>query len=499
MADQNIQTLGDAKSAAPSETHLDKPVAEMVETMPVTLADEDNTRIRRKTDRVILAILTWVYFLQVLDKAVLGTGAVFDLKENANLTGHQYSLIGSISPIAQLAWQPFSAWLIVKVPHRTLMPILILGWGIAETCMAACDTFSGLIACRFFLGLFEAGCMPLFAIITSQWYRRVEQPFRVSIWYSTNGLSTIVSSALSYGLGRIISDVLYPWQIIFLFCGLITIVTAPFVYWKLDNDIATARFLTEEERQQGIERLRTNNNGVEECHEFKWSHVWEAALDLKTWLWLVLAMLPNLGSALTSVFGPLIVKGFGFDRYQTLLLNIPFGTVQTIVIVASCWVANKMKLKGVILLGFMLPVVAGTGMLYGLGRDASDRPALLVAYYLTAFFWRDQKIRHPLALPGWFVFWSPYRPALFSEDQKPDYRPGIAGVLGVFVAMIVVIVLQLFLLIFLNKQQVKRRIANGKSGVIVDRSMTTEVNTDAKTQDLLAEQVPMDLTDKEND
>lgn len=143
---------------------------------------------------------------------MLGTGAIFNLQQDAHLTGHQYSLVGSIAPIAQLAWQPFSAWIIVKVPHRILMPSLILGWGIAETCMAACNNFTGLLVCRFFLGLFEAGCMPLFAIITSQWYRRVEQPIRVSIWYSTNGMATIVASALSYGLGHIPSNSLYPWQ-----------------------------------------------------------------------------------------------------------------------------------------------------------------------------------------------------------------------------------------------------------------------------------------------
>lgn len=117
-----------------------------------------------------------------------------------------------MAPIAQLAWQPFSAWLIVKVPHRILMPVLIFGWGLAETCMAACNDFSGLLACRFFLGLFEAGCMPLFTIITGLWYRRVEQPNRVAMWYSMNGLSTVAASALSYGLGHIKSDLLHPWQ-----------------------------------------------------------------------------------------------------------------------------------------------------------------------------------------------------------------------------------------------------------------------------------------------
>lgn len=171
-----------------------------------------NKRIRRKTDKVILSILVWVYFLQILDKTVLGYGATFGLKKSTGLVGNEYSMVGSIAPIAQLAWQPFSSYLIVRVPHRILMPCLVLGWGIAQTCMAACHNYGGLLAARFFLGLFEGGCLPLFSIITSQWFRRAEQPIRVAAWYSTNGLATIVASLLSYGLGHINSSVLESWQ-----------------------------------------------------------------------------------------------------------------------------------------------------------------------------------------------------------------------------------------------------------------------------------------------
>jgi Major Facilitator Superfamily len=171
-----------------------------------------NRHIRRKTDQVILAILVWVYFLQILDKSVLGYAATFGLQTDTHLTGNQYSLVGSIAPIAQLAWQPFSSILIVKVPHRILMPTLVLGWGIAQSSMAACHSYSTLLAARFFLGLFEAGCLPLFSVITSQWYRRSEQPIRVAAWYSTNGWATIAASALSYGLGHIPSSTLESWQ-----------------------------------------------------------------------------------------------------------------------------------------------------------------------------------------------------------------------------------------------------------------------------------------------
>lgn len=178
----------------------------------IHLTEQDSKKIRNKTDRYILGILAWVYFLQILDKTVLGTAATFSLKEDTHLTESQYSLVGSISAIAQLAWQPFSSFLIVKVPPRILLSVLVFGWGTAQACMAASHSFAGLMATRFFLGLFEAGALPLFSVITSQWYRRAEQPLRVAVWYSTNGLATIVAAALSYGLGHIKSGVLGEWQ-----------------------------------------------------------------------------------------------------------------------------------------------------------------------------------------------------------------------------------------------------------------------------------------------
>lgn len=87
--------------------------------------------------------------------------------------------MASMNAIAQLAWQPFSAYLIVRVPSRILMTVLVFGWGTAQACMAAPHNFGGLVATRFLLGLFEAGCLPLFSILTAQWYRRSEQPLRV--------------------------------------------------------------------------------------------------------------------------------------------------------------------------------------------------------------------------------------------------------------------------------------------------------------------------------
>ncbi|KXG53364.1 Major facilitator superfamily domain, general substrate transporter [Penicillium griseofulvum] len=517
MANHDIEAVADSKSVhanAPSDTptpgHMDE--GELV-----ILTNEDNIRIRRKTDKRILAILTWVYFLQILDKGVLGTASIFNLQEDTGLVGSQYSLVSSIAPIAQVAWQPFSAWLIVKVPPRILMPSMILCWGVAAASTAACHNFAGLVTVRFFLGLFEAGCMPLFTILTAQWYRRVEQPLRVSIWNSMNGTATMVASALSYGLGHIPPTVLKPWQTIFLVVGLVTIVTAPFIYWKLDNDITTARFLTEHERKQGVERLRANQTGSA-SYDFDWSQVIEVALDPKSWIWIIMALLPNMGSAMTSTFGPLIVKGFGFDAYETSLLNIPFGAMQTIVIISGCWASYKLRLKSAILIGFMIPVVAGIAVLYALPHEKSQQGPLLLAYYLCAFLFAA----NPLLL-SWVVAntagaaktsvtMALYQagtsagalagPLLFTAEQAPSYLPGIRAVLGLFIALVGLVVIQVLNLSWLNRLNKKRRISNGKIGDLQDKSMTHAFETDGKVVDepRTADAAPfVDLTDRKND
>ena len=94
----------------------------------------------------------------------------------------------------------------------------------------------------------------------------------------------IAAALLSYGLGKIRSDRLHPWQSLFILVGLVTVITAPIVYFFLDSRIEDAKFLNEEEREMAIERVRANQTGNVGNREFKWSHIWELAYDPKTYL-----------------------------------------------------------------------------------------------------------------------------------------------------------------------------------------------------------------------
>jgi MFS family permease len=376
-------------------------------------------------------------------------------------------------------------------------------------------SFGGLVATRFLLGLFEAGCLPLFSLITSQWYRRSEQPIRVAAWYSTNGLATMFASILSFGLGHITSTSVHAWQIIFIFVGIMTCLTAPFVYWLVDSDVASARFFDEREKAMAIERLRANQTGTG-SNEFKWAHVWEMFYDVKSYLFLAMTLLLNIGAAVTNAFGPTLIANFGFDKYVTALLNMPFGALQFICILVASYAAAKWKFKAPVLAAFMVPVVAGLAMLYAEGISSTFRqPVALTGYYLLAFLFGG----NPLIV-SWMVANTAGQtkksavmslfnagsaagniigPLLFDSKDKPHYIPGVKATLGVFCALIGVIGIQVFVLLSLNKVRQKQRVANGKPAVIVDTSMQDKYQAYGSGNDVLGQNALLDLTDYKND
>jgi hypothetical protein len=306
--------------------------------------------------------------------------------------------------------------------------------------------------------------------------------------------------------------------------GLVTVVSAPFVYWRLDNDIMSARFFTEEEKSQARERLRANQTGTGN-REFKASHILEAGLELKTYLWIGMAMLLNIGASVTNTFGPLILDGLGYDAYTTSLLNMPFGALQFIVILLASYLAQAARLKGVILAAFMLPVVAGLAILYAVARTKSVQGALLAGYYLLAFLFGGNPlivtwiVGNTAGSTKTSVAMSLYNaatsagnivgPLLFSKKDAPTYHPGLRACLGIFCALAAIVLIQWANLVFLNQLQARRRVRNGKKAVMVDHSMQNhyhEIEEGNMEDDEtghgtanIGDNAFLDLTDRQND
>ncbi|KZL65271.1 major facilitator superfamily transporter [Colletotrichum tofieldiae] len=481
----------------------------------VVVTPADNARVLRRIDLVILPLMLFVYFLQGIDKSTLAYASVFGLIQDTNLVGDQYSWLGSVVYLAQLVMQFPLAWLLVKLPIGKFTSCMVAFWGVTLSCMAAAHNFGGLLTARFFLGAFEASVAPSFVAITQMWWRRREQTLRISYWYAMNGFTNMFGSLITYGLGHISSPLkeyqvclssLPCWihpdikQIIFMFFGIITVVFSVVMFLYMPDSPVEAKFLNDHDKLIAIERLRMNQQGVM-SREWRWDHLKESLLDIKTWCWFFLVFSISIPSGGISTFGPLIVKSFGFDSFQTILFNIPFGFVQLVSTVGGSWIATKIHKKGPVIAGLCVPPIVGCVMLMVL-PTTGQQAARLVGYYLISVYpgitpliysWSaantagdtKRKCTSAFLFVGQSVG-NVVGPLLYKPAEAPRYTRGLTSNLALYCVIVVLVVATSLYLVFLNRSHSKRRVAMGKSAVIVDTSLFSAAEAEKMKQDQAA-------------
>lgn len=264
-----------------------------------------------------------------------------------------------------------------------------------------------------------------------------------------------------------------------------------------------------------IERLRANQSGAD-SREIRWNQVWEVFLDAKSYLYVIMSFGNNLGAQVVNTFGPLILDGLGFDKYTTSLLNIPFGAMQYIVIMAVAYAAVKFRWKSLTLGTIVVPIIIGLVILFVMPRTVNHTGILLLGYYLLSFIFGCNTI-----IVAWILantagqtkksaMMSLYNaassagnivgPQLFQSADAPKYVPGLRATLGVYIAIFWAVIIQVANLVMMNKLQQKRRVAHGKPAKIHDYSMDeryTEMNAGSGAQ--VGDFAFADLTDKQND
>ncbi|KAI0033575.1 major facilitator superfamily domain-containing protein [Vararia minispora EC-137] len=476
---------------------------------------EDDHRVLSKIDRWIMPIMLVVYSLQQLDKSSVSYTSVFGIIEDTHLVGFQYSWLTSIVYLAQLVWQPVSSYFLVRLPIAKYLAVHVFMWGVCVASSAAAHNFQGLIAARFFLGIFEATVAPCFITITQMWWRRREQTMRLSMWYAANGVTGMFGSLLAWGVGHI-SGSLRPYQVIFLFIGCISLGVAPFVWLILPDSPTKARFLSNDEKIVAVERLRANNQGTE-SKIWKWSQALEVLIDPKSYMWFAFMFLCALPSGGISAFGPLIIQGFGFNQFTTILFNIPFSAIQVVVTLSSAWISTRIKLKWPVVFFLTLPPIAGAIALLKLGRTADLRNRLLGCYYVISFYtgiqpmlytWASQNTAgHTKKLCTTGLFFvaqcagNIVGPLLYTTAEKPYYRRGLIADLICWSALAGLVLVAVVYLSWLNARHAARRVALGKPAVVIDRSLEkfrgTRTNADEK--DATNDQAFDDLTDLQNE
>ena len=145
------------------------------------------------------------------------------------------------------------------------IPFISLGFGICSIGTAFVTNISSASAVRFLLGMFEAGMMPGIAYYLSRWYRRSELVFRLSLYIVMAPLAGAFGGLLASGILRLSNfGDLHSWRMIFAIEGIITCALSLISFLTLTDRPASARWLSQEEKDLAIARVKSERVGVTE-------------------------------------------------------------------------------------------------------------------------------------------------------------------------------------------------------------------------------------------
>ncbi|THW75497.1 major facilitator superfamily transporter [Aureobasidium pullulans] len=315
----------------------------------VEMTAEDEKRLVRKIDWMIMPLMWCCYVAQYLDKTLINYAAVMGLYEDANITKADFS---------NLAWIFYVSYLAFEFPH---------GYGMQRFPTAK------------YLGIMVSAVAPSLMLITTMWYKKNEQPPRTGIWYLGTGTGTIIGSLLSYAFQHVNSASLYSWQILFLVVGLLTICIGITVTLIFPDNPMTSR-LSHQEKIWAIERLRENQTGIENKH-FKSNQVAECFMDPQTWLLSLITISSSVPNGAVSSFQATLIKGFGYDSKQTALLQIPGGACSVVSILIATYLAGKFDQRGLNVVTLLIPGILGGALMAFLPED--NKAGKLIGNYLT--------------------------------------------------------------------------------------------------------------------
>lgn len=297
-------------------------------------------KLLRKIDCVVMPMIILLMASQFMDKTTSSYAAIMGLRTDLHMSALAYEWVGSCFHLGYLAFVYPANLILQKYKLSRTLSVAVIAWSIVLMCHAACKTSAGFLTCRVLLGVFESFMNSAYILLVAIWYRKEEQATRSIIWWSFQGLGTILGAGIAYGLADDRSGYhsFASWRLLYIITGVITTVLAISSLFLIPDSPSNAWFLNEEDRKICLARSKSNQQGYGN-HVFKPAQFKEAMGDVVTWLIFIYGFAYGLPDGQFNNFGTILLHGdFGFSTKQSLLMSMPGGALDIIYPLLVCWI-----------------------------------------------------------------------------------------------------------------------------------------------------------------
>jgi len=333
-------------------------------------SDEEREKLDKalvwKMDWWLIPWLSLLYLLSFLDRTNIGNARVAKMEPDIGMGGRDYNNALTIFFISYAGAEPITNLLLKRYSPRVFFTTIIFLWGAIMTVMGCVQNQAGLLACRWFLGLAEAGLFPGVNYYLSCWYKRSELGFRAALFFSAAALAGSFGGLLAAAITQMDGVGGYEgWRWIFIIEGLMTVFVGIFCWWMVVDFPDTAKFLTPEEKLRALRRLRADGQAAAETEKLSRKYVFAALKDWKTWGYAVCYMGCLCPLYSFSLFLPTILLGMGYEGTTAQLMSVPPYAAAAALTVFVGWFADRTKWRGYCNMAVSATGCVGFAMLLG--------------------------------------------------------------------------------------------------------------------------------------
>ncbi|KAK3303198.1 major facilitator superfamily domain-containing protein [Chaetomium strumarium] len=326
-------------------------------------------RLRRKLDLYLVPTVSLLYLFCFIDRANIGNARIAGFEKDLGMKGYDYNALLSIFYISYIVFEIPSNIMCKWIGPGWFIPAISLGFGIVSVCTAFVHNFAQAAGVRFLLGVFEAGMLPGIAYYMSRWYRRSELTFRLSLYIVMAPMAGAFGGLLASGILSLSHfGGLHSWRMIFGIEGIITIGIAVISFFTLTDRPETARWLSQEEKDLAIARVKSERVATTEVlDKMDKKKLLQGILSPVTMSTSVMFLLNNITVQGLAFFAPTIVRTIYPDKSTVTqqLYTVPPYVVGGFFTLALPLISWRLDRRQIIIILTTPLVIVGYSMFLG--------------------------------------------------------------------------------------------------------------------------------------
>ncbi|KAI9052048.1 hypothetical protein LZ554_004301 [Drepanopeziza brunnea f. sp. 'monogermtubi'] len=319
-----------------------------------TWTEEEEKKLVQRLDwRVCLWACVMFFGLQV-DRGNLVQAVADNLLDDLNLTTNDYNFGNVIFLLSFLLAELPSQLISKKLGPDRWIPMQITLWSVVAMSQSALSGKKGFYATRSLLGLLEGGFIPDIVLWLSYFYTSRELPTRLSFFWTTLSMTTIVTSLLAFGIlhMRGVSG-LAGWRWLFLLEGLVTLLVGLSSFFMMPASAVQTKtwfrpqgWFTDREVKIVVNRVLRDDPSKGDMHNRQAitpRRLWNAARDYDLWPLYAIGLVAYIPQTPTATYISLTLKSLGFSTFNVSLLTIPYSVFHIITLLALTQLSERLN------------------------------------------------------------------------------------------------------------------------------------------------------------